>query len=313
MRAGWLPSRPRLLARPRRLALPVLLAVPALWTGVFLLVPGLVLLAISLSTASDSIPPVAPLLVAAARPGGLPHLVLHPETYGALFADPVFGAALLHSLAYATATTILTLALGLPMAHAIATARPRARLVLVAAVILPFWTSFLIRLYAWIEILRPDGLLASLLAGLHLARAAPMILDTPFAVLLGMTYAYLPFMVLPIVSVLERSDPALAEAAADLGASPLAVFRHVTVPLALPGIAAGALLVFVPSLGEYVIPTVLGGGRTLTIAGELWNEFFPDGDWPTASALAMLLLLVVVAPLVRLDRLRARLVGEHAP
>ena len=295
----------------RRLA--ALLAIPALWTFLFLLVPGIVLVAISLSTASDSIPPVAPLLVRTGAGHGWPHLVLHPETYGALFADPVFAASLLHSALYAGATTGLTLALGLPMAHAIATAPPRTRVLLLAAVILPFWTSFLIRIYAWIEILRPDGLLAALVRCLDPALALPAILDTPSAVLLGMTYAYLPFAVLPIVSVLERVDPALTEAASDLGATPVGAFVHVTVPLALPGILAGALLVFVPSLGEYVIPAVLGGGSTLTVAGELWNEFFPDGDWPTAAALAVLLLVVVVAPLLWLDRLRVRVLGERRP
>ena len=305
---GTPPGRRR---RPRP---PVaLLAIPALWTGLFLLVPGLVLVAISLSTATDSIPPVAPLLVQGGPGEGWPRLVLHPGTYGALFADPVFAVALLHSTLYAAATTVLALALGLPMAHAIATAPRRARPILLAAVILPFWTSFLIRIYAWIEILRPDGLLASLLHGLDPAASLPAILDTPSAVLLGMTYAYLPFAVLPIVSVLERADPALTEAAADLGAAPLAAFVHVTVPLALPGILAGALLVFVPALGEYVIPAVLGGGNVLTVAGELWNEFFPDGDWPTASALAVLLLAVVVAPLLVLDRLRVRVLGERRP
>ncbi len=290
-----------------------LLAIPVAWTALFLLAPAVVLVAISLSTAADSIPPVAPLLLRGGPGHPWPQLALHPETYGALFADPVFAASLAHSAFYAATTTVLALALALPMAHAIATAPSRGRTLLLAAVILPFWTSFLIRIYAWIEILRPDGLLAAGLRWLDPAASLPAILDTPAAVLLGMTYSYLPFAVLPIVSVLERADPALTEAAADLGAAPLAAFVHVTMPLALPGIFAGALLVFVPALGEYVIPAVLGGGNTLTVAGELWNEFFPDGDWPTAAALAVLLLAVVVAPLLLLDRLRARVLGERRP
>ncbi len=288
-----------------------LLAIPAFWAVCLLALPLAIVAGISLSVSVDGSPPYAPLIAAGAA--GRLALHLHPENYAALFVDPVFAASLAQSLLLAAAATVLAVGLGLPMACAIAGARPRFRPFLLFAVVLPFWTSFLIRIYAWIGLLRPEGPIAGLLALCGLARGRAQLLDTPGAVLLGMVYAYLPFAVLPMVAVLERQDPALVDAALDLGATPRAAFLLVTLRLARPGVIAGALLVFVPALGEYVIPSLLGGGNTLTVAGLLWTEFFPDGDWPTACALAMVLLVLVIAPIVAIDRLARRALDAPVP
>ena len=205
----------------------------------------------------------------------------------------------------ALVSTALLLLIGYPMAYAMSRASAGARPILVALVILPFWTSFLIRVYAWIGILKPEGLLNRLLIGLGLIAEPLSILNTTTAVYIGIVYAYLPFMVLPLYASLERLDPALTEAAQDLGARPAKAFWTVTVPLSLPGVIAGSLLCFIPIVGEFVIPDLLGGSDTLMIGRTLWSEFFSNRDWPLAAAVAVAMLLIIVIPIVVYRELEA--------
>jgi putrescine transport system permease protein len=200
---------------------------------------------------------------------------------------------------------LLTLAVGLPMAYAMARAPERSRLPLLMLVILPFWTSFLIRVYAWIGILKNEGLLNALLLWLGVISEPLVILNTNIAVYIGIIYSYLPFMVLPIYASFDKMDASLVEAAVDLGCRPTEAFWRITVPIALPGIVAGSLLVFTPAIGEFVIPDLLGGSETLMIGRTLWVEFFNNRDWPLASAVAIVLLLVLVLPIMYFQRSQA--------
>ena len=281
-----------------------LVVLPAAWLGLFLLLPALLVLKISVSTTTDSVPPFAPLVRVA--PDGAVAVTLHFDTYGYLLHDRIYAAALAGSLANAALTTLLCLTIGLPMAAAIARAGRRWQPLLLTAIVLPFWTSFTIRIYALIGLLKQGGLIDHALAWLGLQ--TPTILNTEWAVAIGMTYAYLPFMVLPLYATFERLDPALVEAAADLGATPFAAFARVTLPLARPGIVAGCLLVFIPAVGEYVIPALLGGPGTLMIATQLWNEFFANQDWPTAAAVTTVLLALLITPLVLFEQARASVI-----
>jgi putrescine transport system permease protein len=198
---------------------------------------------------------------------------------------------------------VLTLLVGYPMAYAMARAPKRWQGALLMAVILPFWTSFLIRVYAWIGILKRDGLLNLALESMGLISEPLVIHNTQIAVYIGIVYSYLPFMVLPLYSALEKMDGALLEAASDLGCRPWRAFWRITVPLSTPGIAAGCFLVFIPSVGEFVIPELLGGAETQMIGKTLWNEFFNNRDWPIASAVAVVLLVVLVAPIMLFQRM----------
>ena len=200
----------------------------------------------------------------------------------------------------------MALLLGYPMAYAIARAAPNRRPLLLMLVVLPFWTSFLIRIYAWMGLLADNGLIEQFLRWSGFASNPGTILGTEWAVHLGIVYAYLPFMVLPLYATLEKLDHGLLEAAADLGARPFAAFLTVTLPLSLPGIVAGCLLVFIPAVGEFVIPDLLGGTETLMIGKVLWDEFFTNGDWPLASAVAVCLLVLLVGPIALFQRNQAR-------
>ncbi len=231
---------------------------------------------------------------------------LDVANFRTLFADDIYLAALWSSVKLAGLATLILLVVCYPLALALARAPSRWKPLLLALVILPFWTSFLIRVYAWIGILRQDGLLNGALTALGLTDAPIVFLNTDFAIVLGMVYAYLPFMALPIYAAVERLEPSLGEAARDLGATPWRTFWLVTLPLTLPGAAAGALLVFIPAVGEVIIPDLLGGSDTLMIGRMLWAEFFANRDWPLASALALLLLAVLLAPILLWRRLEAR-------
>ncbi|GJE29262.1 ABC transporter permease subunit [Methylobacterium organophilum] len=273
---------------------------PALWLALFFLVPFAVTLKISFSSPATAQPPYLPVID---WQGGLEGWrefleALDFQNYEMLASDTLYRDAALSSLGYALAATALLVLIGTPMAHAMARAERRFQPLLAALVIVPFWTSFLIRVYAWIAILKPEGLLNAALLRLHLIGEPLQILDTPLAVLIGLTYAYLPFMVLPLYAVMSRLDPALPEAAADLGAGRARIFFTVTLPLAAPGLAAGALLCFIPMVGEFIIPDLLGGSDTLMLGRVLWSEFFSNRDWPLASAVAVLLLVLVVGPVV---------------
>jgi putrescine transport system permease protein len=276
----------------------VVIALPYLWLLLFFAAPFAIVAAISLGeNAPDSVPPVS--------------LTGSGKTYVQLFSDALYPAAYLNSLRIAAIATAITLLIGYPMAYAIARAPAGWRGPLLMAVILPFWTSFLIRIYAWIGILSENGLLNQLLRGTGLVADPGTILGTEWAIYLGIAYAYLPFMVLPLYATLEKLDTALLEAAADLGARPLTAFLTITLPLSLPGVLGGCLLVFIPAVGEVIIPDLLGGTETLMIGKVLWDEFFSNSDWPMASAVAMAMLAVLVVPIMLFQRARVRgLVGQ---
>jgi putrescine transport system permease protein len=203
-------------------------------------------------------------------------------------------------------STLLTLLVGYPIAYGMARAPASLRPTLLMLVILPFWTSFLIRVYAWIGILKPEGLLNQFLMGIGVISTPLVIMNTYTAIYIGIVYSYLPFMVLPLYSSLEKMDNSLIEAAQDLGCPPISAFWKITFPLSLPGVIAGCLLVFIPAVGEFVIPDLLGGSQTLMIGRTLWNEFFANRDWPVASAVAIILLLVLVIPIVLFQHAQAR-------
>ena len=269
------------------------IALPFVWLLVFFLLPFALVLAIALGTnAPDSAPPVT--------------LGLSFKSFALLFSDDLYVAAWLGSLRIAAVSTLAALALGYPMAYAIARARPARRPLLLMLVVLPFWTSFLIRVYAWMGLLAENGLLNQFLRGSGLVADPGTILGTEWAVHLGIVYAYLPFMVLPLYATLEKLDWGLLEAAADLGAPPSMALLTVTLPLSLPGIVAGCLLVFIPAVGEFVIPDLLGGTETLMIGKVLWDEFFTNADWPLASAVAICLLVLLVGPILLFQRQQAR-------
>ncbi len=281
------------------------LALPFLWLLAFFLVPFLIVAAISLAEQRIGIPPYVPLLDWSGA-GVWPVLHASFTNFVQLFQDDLYVDAYLHSIKIAGVSTLLCLALGYPMALAIARARPSRRGPLLMLVILPFWTSFLIRVYAWMGILKDEGLLNGLLQWLGLIHQPLVILNTDLAIYVGIVYSYLPFMILPLYATLERHDPALLEAAADLGARPFRAFLSVTLPLSLPGIVAGTLVVFIPAVGEYVIPDLLGGSASNMLGKDLWDVFAMSRDWPTAAALAVAMLTALVLPLGLLSRLQRR-------
>ncbi|GJD33878.1 ABC transporter permease [Methylobacterium aerolatum] len=299
--------------RPDRIAARLVRLPPLLWLCAFFLLPFAITLKISLSEPATAIPPYLPVLDWQGGLDGWSSFLeaLNFTNYLTLARDDLYQAATLGSLAYAGAATALLVLLGTPIAYALARAPRRWQPVLVALVVVPFWTSFLIRIYAWIAILKQEGLANLVLLKLGVIAHPLVILNTDAAVMIGLTYAYLPFMVLPLYAVMDRLDPSLREAAADLGASPARIFWTVTLPLSLPGIAAGAALCFVPMVGEFVIPDLLGGSETLMLGRVLWSEFFSNRDWPLAAAVAVLLLAIVVGPVVLFrESLRG---GEDTP
>ena len=278
--------------------------IPYLWLVVFFLAPFLIVFKISLSQTAIAIPPYEPVFDGwrdlATKLGELSF-----ANYLWLTEDALYLKAYLSSLAIAALSTAITLLVGYPLAYGMARAPHHLRPALVMLMVLPFWTSFLIRVYAWIGILKTEGLLNQALLSLGLIEAPLVILNTNTAVVIGIVYSYLPFMVLPLYAALEKLDESLLEAASDLGAAPLAAFWQVTFPLSLPGVAAGSLLVFIPAVGEFVIPDLLGGSETLMVGRTLWNEFFANRDWPVASAVAIALLLLLLMPIAWLQRAQA--------
>lgn len=282
-----------------RLGRLVLIGAPFLWLGLFFLAPLAIVLKISLAHSTIGIPPYTPLLV---RHGGGFRVQASLANFALLAQDSLYLRAYLGSLAKAALAALLCLALGYPVAHAVARAPAARRQPLLFLVVLPFWTSFLIRVYAWIAILQPNGLVNRLLLAAGLVHAPLPLLNNGFSVELGLVYSYLPFMILPIYGSLSSLDQSLIEAAADLGARPWRQFLGVTWPLSLPGVAAGCFLVFVPAVGEFVIPDLLGGPNTLMIGKVLWDEFFENHDWPVAAAVAVVLVAVLAVPLVTAQR-----------
>lgn len=282
--------------------------VPYLWLLAFFLVPFAIVLRISFSQTVIAQPPYLPLFDPAAGWEGLKAFfaALSLENYRLLLSDTLYVASYLKSLEVAAVSTALLLILGFPIAYGMARAPRGLQAILVMLVILPFWTAFLIRIYAWINILQRDGLLNDALIALGIVDAPLTWLATDTAIFIGVVYSYLPFMVLPVYASLEKIDHSLLEAAADLGCPRWKAFWLVTLPLASSGIVAGALLCFIPIVGEFVIPDLLGSSRSLMIGQTIWTEFFGNKDWPLASAVAVVLLVLLVVPIVIHRHMQAR-------
>ena len=301
-------SARRIFARPARLAA----LAPYLWMVLFFLVPFGFVLKIALSQTAIAQPPYLPAfdLTQGAAGLGRAFAAFSLDNFRLLLSDNLYVLSYLRSLFVAAVSTSILLVIGYPVAYGMARMPQRWQPIAMMLVIVPFWTSFLIRIYAWINILQHDGLLNQILLALHVVATPVVWLSTDSAMYLGIVYSYLPFMILPLYATLARLDPALLEAAGDLGASPRQAFWLVTFPLSLPGVAAGALLCFIPIVGEFVIPDLLAGSDSLMIGQTLWLEFFTNKDWPVASAAAMVLLLLLVMPLVLYDRLQRRQLEE---
>ncbi|HLS59137.1 MAG TPA: ABC transporter permease subunit [Paracoccaceae bacterium] len=280
------------------------IAVPLFWLLVFFLVPFLVVAKISLSEALIAQPPFAPL---AEWDGLRLMLLLNFENFAYLWQDPLYLRAYGFSILIAFIAAFASLLIGYPMAYAIARSPEPRRTILLMLVILPFWTSFLLRVYAWQGFLRSTGTVNGFLIWTGIIDAPIQMLQTNFAVLLGIVYMYLPFMILPLYANIVKLDESLLEASADLGARASVTFLRVTLPLTLPGIVAGFMLVFIPAIGEFVIPELLGGPDTLMIGRVLWNEFFANRDWPVAAAVAIAMLVAVVVPIMFMRTLGERL------
>jgi putrescine transport system permease protein len=280
----------------------ILVAAGFAWLAAAVLVPFLIAAKISLASVVLARPPYTPLLDWSGG-GMLPALDLNWGNYALLFSDRLYLDSYLSSVRLAGIATAIALLIGLPLAHAMARAPRNWRTALLILVVLPFWSSSLIRVYAWIGILRGDGPLNAMLIALGVIGEPLAILNTDIGVVSGLVYSYLPFMVLPLYASLERIDPALLEAAADLGCKPAATFFRVTLPLALPGVLAGSLLMFIPAMGEFVVPDLMGGSDTLMVGRTLWTEFFGNRDWPLASAASVVLVILLVGPIVALERL----------
>jgi putrescine transport system permease protein len=278
--------------------------VPLVWMTLFFALPLLIVLKISLAESVTAVPPYAP-LVTLAEDASL-HIRLTFSNFLLLLGDDLYAVAYLNSVKVAAISTLIALFLGYGMAYGIARTPHRWRYLLLMLIIIPFWTSFLIRVYAMIGFLRDDGLLNNLLLALGVIDQPLAIMYTPTATYIGIVYSYLPFMVLPIYAALDRMDPSLLEAAGDLGAPPWKAFLTVTLPLSMPGVIAGSLLVFIPAVGEFVIPELLGGLGSPMIGRVLWGDFFANRDWPVASAVAIAMLALLVIPVMLFDRLASR-------
>src|SRR6184192_518736 len=300
-------SARRIFAQPARYAV----IAPYVWMVLFFLVPFGFVLKISLSQTAIAQPPYLPLFDLtegwAAVKAAFAQLSL--DNFTLLVSDSLYIGSYLRSLVVAVASTLMLLLIGYPIAYGMARLPQCWQAIAMMLVIVPFWTSFLIRIYAWINILQHDGLLNTVLLKLHLISAPLVWLSTDSAMYLGIVYSYLPFMILPLYATLAKKDPALLEAASDLGASPRQAFWRVTFPLSLPGVAAGALLCFIPMVGEFVIPDLLGGSDTLMLGRTIWTEFFADRDWPAASAVAIVLLATLIAPIAWFQRQQQRVLS----
>jgi putrescine transport system permease protein len=293
-----------IFARPARRAA----IAPYLWMALFFLVPFIFVVKISLSQTAIAQPPYTPVFDLTAGVGAInaAFAALSLDNFKLLLSDDLYVFSYLRSLLVAVVSTSILLLIGYPIAYGMARLPARWQSVAMMLVIVPFWTSFLIRIYAWINILQHDGLLNQILLALHLVSTPVVWLSTDSAMYLGIVYSYLPFMILPLYATLAKIDPALLEAANDLGSSPRQAFWLVTFPLSLPGVGAGVLLCFIPIVGEFVIPDLLAGSDSLMIGQTLWLEFFTNKDWPVASAAAVVLLLLLLAPLLLYDRLQRR-------
>ena len=286
----------------------LLILIPYLWLLALFLAPFIIVLKISLSAPAVSIPPYTPQLDLSAGWAGIRAFLseLSFDNYVFLTEDSLYWTAYLSSVQIAFVSTVLALLIGYPIAYGMARASRQWQPTLLMLIILPFWTSFLIRVYSWMGILSANGVLNQALQWLGVIDTPLVILNTNWAVYIGIVYTYLPFMILPIYATLEKMDESLLEAARDLGCSNLKAFWLVTVPLSRPGIIAGCFLVFIPVVGEFVIPSLLGGSNTQMIGRVLYDEFFANRDWPVASAVAVVLLFILIVPIVLFQRQQQR-------
>ena len=287
----------------RRRWLRTALTVPYFWLLLFFLAPFAIILKISVADPLVALPPFTPLIEVQE---GWAQLYVTFDNYLFLFQDRYYAVIYLSSIKLAAVSTLLCLLLGYPMAYFIARQPPRRRNLLLLGIILPFWISFLLRVYAWIGLLNTNGVINNFLQWLGLIDQPLQLIYNDFAVYLGIVYSYLPFMILPLYANLEKQDLDLQDAAADLGARRWRVFLDVTLPLSMPGVIAGSLLVFIPAIGEFIIPALLGGSDTLMIGRALWDEFFINRDWPVASAVSVILLLILVVPMMWFQKIQGR-------
>ncbi|BFG73285.1 ABC transporter permease subunit [Paraburkholderia terrae] len=283
------------------------IAGPFIWLLLFFLVPFLLVVKISFADLQLGIPPYTELT---SFKDGVIHIALDVSHYAFLLQDSLYFATYVNSVVVAGISTLLCLLLGYPMAYYIARSNPATRNILMMAVMLPFWTSFLIRVYAWIGILKNNGLLNNFLMSIGLIHSPIELYHTNTAVYIGMVYSYLPFLVMPLYAHLVKMDLTLLEAAYDLGAKPWRAFWQITLPLSKNGIIAGCLLVFIPAVGEYVIPELLGGANTLMIGRVMWNEFFDNADWPMASAVTCAMVLLLLVPMALFQYSQAKALEE---
>jgi putrescine transport system permease protein len=281
---------------------------PFFWLLLFFFVPFLLVVKISFADLQLGIPPYSELVNIKE---GLVQITLDVSHYAFLLTDSLYLATYVNSIWVAAVSTLLCLLLGYPMAYYIARSDPATRNILLMAVMLPFWTSFLIRVYAWIGILKNNGLLNNFLMSIGIIHAPIELYHTNTAVYIGMVYSYLPFLVMPLYAHLVKMDLTLLEAAYDLGAKPWKAFVQITLPLSKNGIVAGCLLVFIPAVGEYVIPELLGGANTLMIGRVMWNEFFNNADWPMASAVTCAMVLLLLVPMAMFQRYQAKQLEER--
>lgn len=280
----------------------LVIAVPFFWLSCCFLIPFLIVMRISF-TESDSGNPFGTLMTLV---DGVITLKIKISNYLFIAQDDLYVLTYLSSIKYAAITTVLCLVIGYPFSYFMARARPSLRPVLMMMVMLPFWTSFLLRIYAWKGILANNGILNHLLLSLGVISEPLHMMNTPFSLIIGMSYAYLPFMILPLYANLVKMDVRFLEAAADLGATPLQTFWRITVPLSKSGIIAGSMLVFIPAVGEYVIPELLGGPETLMIGHVLWDEFFTNNDWPMASSVTVVVILLILVPMAIFNKYKAQ-------
>lgn len=301
----WYKLRQSAWLKPRN----SVIAIPYLWLLLFFLVPFVIVLKISFAEAQIAIPPYTDLITLA---NDQLSINLNLGNFVWLFTDDLYLSAYLSSIRIALVSTLICLLIGYPMALAISRAPASSRNVLLLLVILPSWTSFLIRIYAWIGILKPNGYINNALMGMGIIDTPIVMLHTDFAVYVGIVYAYLPFMILPLYANMMKLDHSLVEASSDLGASPITTLFKVIVPLTKAGIIAGCMLVFIPAVGEFVIPELLGGPETLMIGKILWEEFFNNRDWPVASAVAIIMLALLILPIMWFDRYQNKQMEEQS-
>lgn len=282
----------------------IVIIIPYLWLLIFFLMPFVIVLKISIAESIIARPPVSPLFDFAEE--GLVNIRIIWDNFYLILSDEFYALTYVNSLRIAAIATLITLIIGYPLAYAIARATPTARNILLLMVILPFWTSFVLRIYAWMGLLRDTGVINSTLIGMGIIDEPIIMMGTETVVILGIVYSYLPFMVLPLYANMEKLDSSLREAAADLGAKPIATFLTVTLPMTIPGIIAGSLLTFIPATGEYVIPDILGQGNVNMIGRVLYDEFTSNRDWPVASAVAIALLIILVAPIMYYQHIQSK-------